>query len=389
VEPEIDRWVVEQRTRSEREAAERVTQFLAPISEALKPPKQAHQKEGPSSVLPILACACVRLLALTLLDYWRSTKEPIREIVQSLEQSSEPPRLLRSGEDPLIRSLISALERGRDLVRSTQQELESAVGLKTHALGEALNEQRETTQRLERVYRELQATQEQLLEQRKMAALGTLAGGVAHEFHNILGGIGGCAEDLLRDVKEEDSIETLHVISRAAKRGRDIVDGLRRFSGEHATRPNERSEILSVMEEVQLLVQKTAERAQVLLKVTGPKGPVAEDGLGLHQVLLNLVNNAIAASSAGSVVELDLARKEKTVEVSVLDRGHGVMEEDRSHIFEPFFTTRQGTGGTGLGLAISHGIVTKMRGTLTHLDREGGGSIFRVELPLFGSETQR
>jgi two-component system C4-dicarboxylate transport sensor histidine kinase DctB len=143
------------------------------------------------------------------------------------------------------------------------------------------------------------------------------------------------------------------------------------------------------MEEVQLLVQKTAERAQVLLKVTGPKGPVAEDGLGLHQVLLNLVNNAIAASSAGSVVELDLARKEKTVEVSVLDRGHGVMEEDRSHIFEPFFTTRQGTGGTGLGLAISHGIVTKMRGTLTHLDREGGGSIFRVELPLFGSETQR
>lgn len=257
----------------------------------------------------------------------------------------------------------------------TQADLERSVDEKTAALAVALDESRDLNARLKEA-------QEQLVRQEKMAALGTLAGGIAHEFNNLLGGIRGCAEDLRADASEAGVQETLDVIVRAARRGRTIVDGLQTFSQAGGKEP-QRVDLADVVAEVLRLVAPAAQERGVALRGTGDDSDVsvAGDPIELHQVVLNLVQNAVQASGEGSVVEVDLTCRADRVLVSVKDRGRGVPPGDAARVFEPFFTTRELDGGTGLGLAITHGIVQALRGSLTFKDRPDGGTVFVADLP--------
>ena len=153
---------------------------------------------------------------------------------------------------------------------------------------------------------ELQRTQEKLLRQEKMAALGTLAGGVAHEFNNVLGGIRGCAEDLLEDGAGGEAAESLRVITRAAERGRRIVEGLLRFSQASAREPR-LLELPPVIREVCRLLRREAEKRGVVVEIDAPVSlNVEADPMEIEQVLDNLLRNALQASPRGEKVMIQV-----------------------------------------------------------------------------------
>ena len=350
-------------------------------------PVQVSELPPERSSLPVLLLGTFAIVLIFFLDHGRHTRRPLLRMEQTLRERGQGAEPSITPMDPMLRGLSDALGEARAEVQLARSELEETVVRKTSALAEALQEQREMTVRLERVFRELETAQEQLVEQRKMAALGTLAGGVAHEFHNILGGIGGCASDLLQDAHDGDSRQTLEVIVRAADRGREIVDGLRRFSGDSLSRPITPGDARAVAEEAQRLCQHAAASAGVEVLVIGEEGILIQDSLGLHQVILNLLKNAVTASPRGSTVEVRLRAENGRLILTVEDDGPGVPEALRGRIFEPFFTTRQSEGGTGLGLAISHGILAQQGGSLSYKPRERGGSVFRVEMSLAEGES--
>ncbi len=269
---------------------------------------------------------------------------------------------------------------GEAVAEQTRRDLERAVDEKTAALGVALEESRGLNARL-------QDAQEQLIRQEKMAALGTLAGGIAHEFNNLLGGIRGCAEDLRAEGGGAETLETLDVIVRAARRGRTIVQGLQTFSQAGGSEPSP-VDLGPVAAEVTRLLAHDAEARRISfdLATEADRCVVVADPVELHQVVQNVVQNAVQASPDGGRVELRLDRVDDRVSLHVSDRGAGVPEPLRSRIFEPFFTTRELEGGTGLGLAITHGIIQALGGSLEFADRDGGGTTFTVELPYAGED---
>jgi len=262
----------------------------------------------------------------------------------------------------------SSLQRMVGALTSARSQLSADVDRQTAALSAALEE--------------LRAAQARLVVQERMAALGSLSGGVAHEFNNLLGGIRGCADDALEDVRDERVIETLSVIRRAADRGRKIVDGLLRFSQAAARQPRE-LDLHGVVEEVCTLVNRTAESREVVLEVMVPAPLlISADPTEIHQVVHNLVLNATQASPPGGIVRIEGELQGERVFLKVLDRGPGIAPENAARVFEPFFTTREDQGGVGLGLAMSHGITRALGGELSFTDRDGGGTVFVLDLPV-------
>ncbi|MAG58693.1 MAG: hypothetical protein CMJ83_20585 [Planctomycetes bacterium] len=319
---------------------------------------------------------------LLVLFFRRRVLRPLATATAAMDEvAGGGDRRLDPGVARPLGDLHGGFNRMVDMLTATRRELEERVDEKTAALGTALSESRELNGQLKAVLAELEEAQEKLVSQEKMAALGTLAGGIAHEFNNLLGGIRGCADDLLSEAEDDDVRETLAVIVRAARRGRTIVEGLQHFSqsGSRAPRPVDVEGVVNDV--VKLLTPMAAER-DVALRIAGAHGlgVVIADKGELHQVLLNLVLNAVQAAPAGSTVDVTLAATDVGVAVEVLDRGPGIPDAIRERVFEPFYTTREREGGTGLGLAISHGIVAGLGGTLGLSARDGGGTTFRLEL---------
>jgi len=234
--------------------------------------------------------------------------------------------------------------------------------------------------------RDLASTHQQLAEAERLAALGTLAGGVAHEFHNVIGGIRGCARELLADERDEDRRETLAVITRAADRGAGIVDQLQRF----ARRPSRSREQVDVGDVVRDALELCAPAARgqgvAVARELGEGCAVMGDGDALHQVFVNLLVNALQVLPDGGELRVEVAGDDRCVRVTVQDSGPGIAEHVLPHVFEPFFTTdRDGVEGarrgSGLGLAVSYGIVTEHGGSIVALSPPGAGATFVVELP--------
>ena len=333
------------------------------------------------SLWPWLALILV-VSGLVLVAYHHLVRRPLSDLTDHMERVGsgdlirvQPPR------ERDIGGVAMAFNRALDHLDLARRDLEQTVAAKTEALAGALDEQRDTTDRLTRVLGELEKTQALLVQQEKMAALGTLAGGVAHEFNNILGGIRGCAQELLDDEPDEDSAETLRVIERAASRGRGIVDGLRRFSGTVEPQNLAPVDLEDVALEVSRLLAPMAKEHGVLLTQQMESASCLGDLDGLHQVTLNLLRNAIEASSDGGEVLLLCGSEVSSAFLEVRDRGAGVRKEDEGRLFEPFFTTRHDRGGTGLGLAISHGIAKDHGGTLSYRRDDGGWTVLRLEIP--------
>jgi two-component system, NtrC family, sensor kinase len=251
---------------------------------------------------------------------------------------------------------------------------------------------------LEKAYRELQTTQAQLIQSAKMASLGELVAGVAHEINNPLSFATSHLDTARRIFQkiEPECHKTLSEASvadwtRADSRLREMATGLERIA-ELVVKlrtfsrldEGERKKV-SVRECVEsvlmILAHRMGNRIRVETHLHEPDRIDCFAGL-LNQALLNLVSNAIDAIEGEGQVTVDAGADGEFFAITVSDTGHGIPDDLRERVLEPFFTTKPVGQGTGLGLSITYSIVRKHGGTLELSRREGGGTVATIRLPI-------
>ncbi|HEY6032023.1 MAG TPA: ATP-binding protein [Gaiellaceae bacterium] len=223
----------------------------------------------------------------------------------------------------------------------------------------------------------------QLAQSGKLAAIGELAAGVAHEINNPLFAILGLVEFVLADLEPgSKSHERLTLVHQTALEIKEIVRALLDFAREN---PDEQRVVAldDVVRETVDLVRRTSANHGVEIEQSFGEGPFLVHGSPnqLKQIFLNLLANARNVLPNGGVVTLRLERDGDWVTASVSDSGPGIPPEELPRIFEPFYTTRRAEGGTGLGLSVSLGIAEAHGGTLTASEAPGGGAAFTLRLP--------
>ncbi len=232
---------------------------------------------------------------------------------------------------------------------------------------------------------------EQLIRSQKLASVGFLAAGVAHEINNPLSAISVAAESLemrlygLCDMKSKDArevLERLAMIRRESRRCGDITHRLLDFSyGDKAGRVP--TDIPDLIREVLLMVQHLGRYADRMVTFECDRCIVAEvNAAQLKQVILNLIANGLQATSSGGRVTVRIQELVDSIVIAIEDDGCGMDEDTRHHIFDPFFTTKEAGQGTGLGLSITHRIIENHAGTITPISNGPGcGSTFQIRLP--------
>jgi signal transduction histidine kinase len=250
-------------------------------------------------------------------------------------------------------------------------------------------EQAELAAERERLLGELRTKQAELVRSSKLAALGTFAAGIGHEFNNLLAGMLGFAQLGLasQDVREKD--EALEVAVRLAMRGRSITGGLLTFARRRETQHVPYLLDLVVEETLALVERELAKENIALVRRITPVPETMCDPGQIQQVVLNLVNNARDAMRAqgGGTLTVALAEHNRQLELVVSDTGHGIPAELLDSIFQPFVSTKgalngSATPGTGLGLAISHGIIEGHGGSIEVRSPSGEGATMIVRLPV-------
>jgi two-component system NtrC family sensor kinase len=225
-----------------------------------------------------------------------------------------------------------------------------------------------------------------MIQAEKLAAIGRLAAGVAHEINNPLTGIVTYSQLLLEKNPGEGSTRSsLQKIVTQANRCRKIVRGLLDFSRQ--SKPDERPcNVNTVLQECVALVANQAlfQNIDIVRNLGGDLPPVPMDPAQIQQVFMNLIINAAEATPAEGRLTLTtrLDPSGRSVEIGFADTGCGIKEADLERIFDPFLTTKGARRGTGLGLAISYGIVKEHKGTIAVESEVGKGTTFVVRLPL-------
>ena len=242
---------------------------------------------------------------------------------------------------------------------------------------------------LEQANRQLQETQQQLIQTEKLAAIGQLAAGVAHEINNPMAVILGFAQTLLQHYATDDMWRApLQEIESEALRCRRIVQNLLAFSRrrEPARQPTDLS---LVMQDALQLLRHQAYLGNVEIVEEWVDGlPLIQaDAQELQQVYVNLLLNAVQAMPNGGRLTLRTRVDGTMIVGEVQDTGTGIPKSILSHIFDPFFTTKEVGKGTGLGLSVSYGIVERHGGTITVESQEGVGTTFAVRLPLIHADS--
>jgi signal transduction histidine kinase len=239
-----------------------------------------------------------------------------------------------------------------------------------------------------RMIHELEAHQEQLVQSRKIAAVGTLTSGIAHELNNPINNIVLTAESLKEDFKElsqEEAMGLIQDILIQSERASEIVKGLLDFS--RAEHPEfEALSIGAVVQDTLKLVrnQLTLSGIHVEQDIPTDLPPVYGERKSLQQVFLNLFINAIQAMLDGGTLHIGAhpSADSQWMVIDVTDTGVGIDPEHLPQIFDPFYTTKQVGRGTGLGLSVTYGIVEKHGGHIEAKSRVGAGATFTVTLPL-------
>ncbi|MDZ4247571.1 MAG: HAMP domain-containing sensor histidine kinase [Dehalococcoidia bacterium] len=231
--------------------------------------------------------------------------------------------------------------------------------------------------------------QDSWTETEKLTAIGTMAAGIAHELLNPLMGILNFTQYCLEKTAADDPrFSVLQDIERETKRCAGIVQNLTTFSRiEKRTEEEYHKQSLPEIIErlVQLLsyrIEKEGVRFTWHVAEDIPEVWIRVDGI--HQVLLNLVTNALdaVAVSAKKEISIEGYRRGKFIEVTITDSGKGISPANLSRIFDPFFTTKPVGQGTGMGLTVSRNIILEHGGDITCRSEPGGGPVFEIRLPL-------
>jgi two-component system NtrC family sensor kinase len=249
-----------------------------------------------------------------------------------------------------------------------------------------------------RAYRELQATQAQLIQSAKMASLGELVAGVAHEINNPLAFVLSHLETITRSlelfrggltapVSETGESQWQRAQTRLSEVGtgmtriRDLVLKLRTFSRLDEGERKLASVSACIESVLTILEHRTKERIEVVTEIGQPEMLDCFPAL-LNQVLLNLVVNSIDAIEGAGQIRIVAGAQGSAYVISVADSGPGIPKELRDRVLEPFYTTKPVGQGTGLGLSIAYSIVQKHQGSLELGEAEGGGALITLRLPL-------
>jgi two-component system NtrC family sensor kinase len=233
---------------------------------------------------------------------------------------------------------------------------------------------------------ELVAMQARVAQSERLASIGMLAAGVAHEINNPLGGILALTGLTVEDMRVDDpNRENLEEVIRQTERCRDIVKGLLAFSRQSKSNI-QLLDLNKVIEDTLFLVTKQALFFNIkLVQNLAPELPrVLADGSQCQQVFMNILMNAVQAMDERGTITIVTRHlgAEKCVEVAISDTGQGIPPEQIGRIFDPFFTTKASGKGTGLGLSIAYGIVTTHHGTISVQSEVGKGSTFTVRMPI-------
>ena len=241
-------------------------------------------------------------------------------------------------------------------------------------------------------YRKLKDTQNRLIQSEKMAAVGRLAGGIAHEIRNPLAIImqGIHLIEVMMQTKTEELCESIEMIKSSVKRADGVISRLLSYS--RASRLKTIAEdIRAIIDEGIAIVENQAKLNNIEIERNYGKEPVFVDvdRFTLAQIFLNLTTNAIDAMSEGGKIIIKIKKEENFCIVTFQDSGEGMPEKTLSRIFEPFYTTKSPGKGTGLGLAMVHLIVERHNGTISVESQEKKGTKFTIKFPLSKQREER
>jgi two-component system, NtrC family, sensor kinase len=273
----------------------------------------------------------------------------------------------------------------------------NVIRLKTDQLVEARDNLEEKvferTQEIKQTYERLQETQKRLSRSEKLAGIGTLASGVAHEINNPLASVAGCAEGLLNrmdsvDFKSKDDKEVfpdyLKTIYDETYRCKAIISKLLDFSRRQVPVFGEVDMNVLVANVVKLVGrQKELEKLSIELNYSSKSVIIYGDVNQLQQVFLNMILNAIDATADGGRIKITTIGVDNYAQIVFEDTGCGIAPDNLDKIFEPFFTTKSPGRGTGLGLSICYGIIEEHKGKIAvNSNGIGKGSSFTISLPV-------
>ncbi|MCP9440002.1 MAG: PAS domain S-box protein [Nitrospira sp.] len=229
---------------------------------------------------------------------------------------------------------------------------------------------------------ELKQVQEQLRRTERIAELGTLASGMAHEIGTPMNVILGRAEYMMDRVNDESIKKGLKTIIAQVERITRVMNQLLAFA---RRKPPERRplQLKDIVEDGMELFRERLDRNRVAVElIVDDRCPsVMADADQMSQVFINLVANAIHAMPEGGTLRIELAQDQNSVKLTVSDTGHGIPQELLPKVFEPFFTTKEFGKGTGLGLTVVKGIIDEHQGAITVESEEGKGTTFTISLP--------
>jgi len=234
---------------------------------------------------------------------------------------------------------------------------------------------------------ELSHREEQIIQSKKLASLGILTAGVAHEITNPLNNISMIAQtydELYNQIPDRERLDLMQKVDAETERIRKIVKNLLDFSKPKDANPTE-ADINTVIQKTLTLVQNMidVQNIETVIRLEEGLPRLFVDAHQVQQVLVNLITNAVQAMTSGGRLFIS-SRQGKggdSVEITVKDTGKGIQPEFLSHIFDPFFSTK-GEAGTGLGLSVSYGIIKNHRGDIRVESKPGVGTTFTVELPI-------
>ncbi len=244
----------------------------------------------------------------------------------------------------------------------------------------------------------LQVEQErQLVQSQKMDALGQLAGGITHDFNNILAGIQGAAE-ATRLKARDDQVRMIELIIDSVKRASELVDKLLVFTRKTSD-SSKALDVHRIISDTYSLLERTIDRKiNIVLKLNSERSITVGDNTQIQSALMNMGINASQAMPDGGTLTFETSNKYLNeifckhsqfdivpgnyILIRIIDTGHGMDDKVKKHIFEPFYTTKDVGKGTGLGLAAVYGMVQRHKGAISVYSEVGLGTTFHIYLPL-------